>query len=171
VWYSLAHLAACMRVMLSPFSRMRPNAFRVSFLTAAATRRGRGESPIEWDWLWARHEGGSSSSDGGVGRYAQQTHQTPPLPRPKLGSCTRRIPVAVRDGGWLCERSMAGMAKVIVDGPRYVLARSASCYKLTMIRPSIRMSFCSNSHIWIFCLLCKNLKIRFCKKCKDGKKC
>lgn len=29
-----------------------------------------------------------------------------------------------------------------------------------MMRPSILISFCSNSHIWILDLLCKNLKIR-----------
>lgn len=33
---------------------------------------------------------------------------------------------------------------------------------LTMMRPSIRRSFCSYSHIWIFCRLCRNRKMRFC---------
>ena len=33
---------------------------------------------------------------------------------------------------------------------------------LTMMRPSTRRSLCSYSHIWIFCRLCRNLKIRFC---------
>lgn len=33
-----------------------------------------------------------------------------------------------------------------------------------MMRPSTRRSLCSYSHIWIFCRLCRNLKIRFCKQ-------
>ena len=33
---------------------------------------------------------------------------------------------------------------------------------LTIILPSILMSVCSKSQTWIFCLLCKNLKIKFC---------
>ncbi len=33
-----------------------------------------------------------------------------------------------------------------------------------MMRPSTRRSLCSYSQIWIFCRLCKNLKIRFCER-------
>lgn len=41
-------------------------------------------------------------------------------------------------------------------------ARAGGRRALTMMRPSIRRSFCSYSHIWIFCRLCRNRKIRFC---------
>lgn len=34
--------------------------------------------------------------------------------------------------------------------------------RLSADSPSMRRSLCSNNHIWIFCLLCRNLKIRFC---------
>ena len=35
---------------------------------------------------------------------------------------------------------------------------------LTIMRPSIRVSVFSKSQICILCLLCRNLKIRFCKQ-------
>ena len=51
---------------------------------------------------------------------------------------------------------------------RQRISRAAATYDtcsvgvLTMIRPSIRNSFCSNNQICTFCRLCRNLKIRFC---------